>query len=183
RRARPRVHDVHRFQAPHVGHVLVAAQHDVHPGFDEDLQHVTGVVDDASFPSGAGNGDQVVVDGKDLQLGGGGKLLADPRVPLAADLAVVQVGLARVGAHDPHTVDVGGPVAGADELLEVKIADITGVVVSGNGHDGSLDAVPVRHPVLVLLPIALVGEMPGAHVHVWIELCQLYDHAILQDVY
>ena len=57
----------------------------------------------------------MVVQREDLQLGGSLELLADPVVSLAADLALVQVGLARVGAHDADPGDIGtqclGPIS------------------------------------------------------------------------
>ena len=61
---------------------------------------------------------------EDLEVGGLLELTPDPVVVDAADLALVEVRLARVDADDPDAVDVDRPHAGADEVLEMEVADV-----------------------------------------------------------
>ena len=113
-----------------------------------------------------------------FQLGRCGELLPDPVVPLPADLALVDVRLARVDAHDPDRADVCRPVPGADQLFEVHVPDVARVVVAGNDVHRGLDALGVGHPVLVLLSVALVGEVAGVDHGIRSELVQLGHDAV-----
>ena len=74
-----RVHDQHVVEQPHVGHVLVARQHQVDLELGEQGEHVARVPHRVALPAGAGHGHQVVVEDEDLEVGLAGELVADPR--------------------------------------------------------------------------------------------------------
>jgi hypothetical protein len=69
-------------------------------------------------------------------------------------------------------------VSRPDQLLEVEVADVASIVVTSHGVDGSLDAVAVRDPVLVLLSVPLVREVARADHRVGVEFVQLDDRAV-----
>jgi hypothetical protein len=169
---------VHLLEPPHVRHVLVAREHDVRTGVDEHLEHVAGVHHRAPLTAGPGDRDQVVVEHEDLQLRGLRELLADPAVVASTDHPLVQIGLARVGADDPHAGDVDRPVPRPDQLLEVQVPDVAGVVVAGNGVERGVDPVREREPRLVLLPVPLGREVAAADDGVRPQLVQLLDHLV-----
>src|SRR4029079_7305954 len=75
---------------------------------------------------------------------------------------------------------VAHPAARTEQLLEVQVADVSGVVVAGDGGERRLDAIEVRDRDLVFLPIPLVREIAGAQHQVGLELVQLDDHTVHQ---
>ena len=174
----PAFADVHALEPPHVRHVLVAGEHDLHAGVDEHLEQVAGIHHGASLATRAGDRQQVMVQHEHLQLRGLLELTADPVVVHATDLALVQIRLARVDPDDANALDVVRPHAGADQILEMQVADVAGVVVARNGDHGGLDALGVSDPVLVFLPIALGGEISAHHDDVGPELVELGDHPV-----
>jgi hypothetical protein len=112
-------------------------------------------MDDVSLPPGAGDRQQVVVQHEDAELGVGRKLLLDPRVAAATDDAVVEVGLRGVDGHERDAVLAQHGRARADQLLEMHIADVAGVVVARDrDHIRTVQAVEVRAGLGVLLPVA-----------------------------
>src|SRR5205809_4336241 len=92
-----------------------------------------------------------MVDGEDLDVVGPFELLTDPGVPLATDVALVEVGVAGVDGHDGEAgrpepfgpfgfellTETGEPLA--EEPLEVDVADVARIVVAGDHHLGRLD--------------------------------------------
>src|SRR5215204_1816411 len=81
------------------------------------------------------------------------ELLLDPAVAATPDVPVVEIGLTRVDRDHRAVVDLKDRVAVAEELLEVDVADVPGVVVARDHDDGrALDPVEVlaREPVLLL---------------------------------
>ena len=86
----------------------------------------------------------MVVQDEDLEVGGSVEPLADPPVALAPDLALVEVGLTRVDPDDANTVDVGGPVRGTDQLLEVEVTRRCELVIAEDRVDRRLDPLPRR---------------------------------------
>ena len=73
-----------------------------------------------------------MVEDEDPQMRGlAPELLLDPRVAAAADLAVVEIGLGRVDGDDGDPVLAQDRVAVPEEVLEVDVADVAGVVVPG----------------------------------------------------
>ena len=158
----------------------MAGQHDARPGLDEDLEQVAGVGHGAPLAPGSRDGQQMVVQREDLQVAGRRELLHDPVVLLAPDLALVEVGLARVHAHDADAAHVAHPAPRADQLLEVEVADVARVVVPGNDRQRRLHAVEVGNGDLVLLPVSLVGEVARAEHQVRLQLVQLDDHPVHQ---
>ena len=79
-----------------------------------------------------------------------GELLLDPAIAAAADLAVVEVGLGRVDGDDRHAADPQHRVPLAEELLEVHVADVAGVVVAGMTTIDSHSTLS-RYPRLLVL--------------------------------
>src|SRR5215510_16250974 len=98
------------------------------------------------------------------------KLLLDPSVTPAADLPVVEIRLGRVDRDDGHAVEVEHRVARAEELLEMDVADVPRVVVSG--HDDqrlALEPVEVRLRLRELLLEAEGRQVAGADDDVRLE--------------
>ena len=73
----------------------------------------------------------MVVHDEDAEVGGRRELLLDPGVTAAADLAVIEVRLARVDRDDRDAVHMQRGVALAEQLLEAQVADIPRVVLPG----------------------------------------------------
>ena len=91
------------------------------------------------------------------------ELLREPAVARPADLPVVEVGLGGVHADDRDVVEVQRLPARPDELLEVHVADVAGVVVAGDHDDlRALDALQVLLGRHVVLAEAHLGEVAGA---------------------
>ena len=67
-----------------------------------------------------------------------------------------------------------------DQVLEVQVPDVARVVVAGHREHRRLDALGVRDPVLVLLPVALGREVAAHHDDVGLHLVQLRDHPVHQ---
>src|SRR5262249_24137525 len=98
----------------------------------------------------------MVVEDEDAQLGAAlRELLLDPGVAATTYLAVVEVGLSRVDRHDRHSFSLDDVVPRPEQLLEVDVPDVAGVVVAGD-HDHRVALEPVevrlRLKVLVLEP-------------------------------
>ena len=113
------VDDEDVLEPPGVGDVLVAGEHEVDMRALEALDRIAGVVDDVplAIPSRApagGGGAQ-----RRWRPSPAGRVLLDPAVAAAADVAVVESELARVDRDDRHVVDAEDRVAVAEEVLEV----------------------------------------------------------------
>src|SRR3990170_1778749 len=176
----PGVRDPQVLEAPDVGHVLVAREHHVDPGRDQLLEQVAGVHHGAAFAPGAWDRKQVVMQDEYLQVRLDLEPLVEPLVALAPDLALVDVGLARIHANYAYTLDFHVPTSGADQLLEVQVADVARIVVAGDRVHRRLDPLGVRDPVLELLPVALVRQVAAADDHVRRQLVQLHDDPVHQ---
>ena len=135
--------------------MLVAGERKPDARADQQLEEIAGVVHDVALTTRAGDRQQVMVLHVDLELRGIGELLDQPPVPLAADLPVVEVGLGGVGSDDDDALGLDAPVARADHLLEVDVADVARVVVAGDGHDLRAQLLKVCGGGLVFLPEAL----------------------------
>ena len=98
----------------------------------------------------------------------------------ATDLALVEIGLTGIDADDAHAFHVVGPHTGTDQVLEVQVADVTRVVVAGHREYRGLDALGVGDPVLVLLAVALRGEVATDDDDVGMHLVEFCDHAVHQ---
>jgi hypothetical protein len=102
----------------------------------------------------------MVVENEDPEVGRLGKLLLDPPVAAAPDLAVVEVRLRRIDGDDRDAVRVHDRVALAELLLEMHVADVPGIVVSGDDDEPvALDAVEVLLRVGILLAEAERGQI------------------------
>ena len=146
------------------------------------LDRVAGVVDDVPLAPRAGHGQQVVVEDEDLEVGRLlGELLLDPAVATAADLAVVEVGLARVDGDDRDAALPEHRVPLAEHLLEVDVADVPRVVVPGHDDDRvAVDAVEVLARGEVLVAEAERRQVARADDDVRLELVDLADRALEQ---
>ena len=108
-----------------------------------------------------------------------GERLLDHPVAAAADLAVVEVGLARVDRDDRRPADVEHRVPVAEEILEVDVADVARVVVArDHDHRLAVDAVQVLARERVLVLEAVRGEVAGDHDDVRLHLVHLGDRAL-----
>ena len=105
--------------------------------------------------------------------------LLDHAVAPTADLAVVEVGLARVDRDDRRPTDVEHRVPLAEQVLEVDVADVARVVVPGDhDHRLALDAVEVIAREHVLVLEAVRGEVARDHDDVRLHLVHLGDRAL-----
>ena len=102
----------------------MAAQDEVDFCALEGLERVAGVVDDVAFAAGSRDRQQMVVQDEDAQVRRSRECLLDQAVAPAADLAVVEVGLARVDRDDRRRTDVEHGVPLAEEVLEVDVPDV-----------------------------------------------------------
>ena len=101
-----------------------------------------------------GTGQQV--EDEDPEVGLVLELLLDPRVAVASDVTVVEVGLGGVDGDDGDAVQVDDLVALAEELLEVDVADVPGVVVARDDDElVAVEPLEVGLGVGVLRPEAL----------------------------
>src|SRR5262249_17740677 len=64
-----------------------------------------------------------------------GEFGLDPGVAAAADLSVVEVRLGRVDGDDGDAVLAENRIPGAEELLEMDVADVSRVVVPGHDNE------------------------------------------------
>ena len=130
---------------------------------------------------GARHGQQVMVEDEDAQVGGVGELLLDPLVAPAADLPVVEIRLGRVDRDDRDAVLAQHRAAAAEEVVEVDVADVARVVVSGDDDERiALDLVEVLARLLVLGPEAEGRQVAGADDDVGAEVVDLVDRALEQ---
>ena len=103
------------------------------------------------------------------------------RVAAPADVPVVEVRLGGVDGDDRDAVHVHDGVALAEQLFEVDVADVAGVVVSG--HDDELLAV---EPLEILLRLGVLrleavrGEVARADDDFRLELVDLHDRPLHQ---
>jgi hypothetical protein len=104
---------------------------------------------------------EMVVEHEDPQEGlVGAEALLDPLVAPAADQAVVEVGLGRVDREDRDAVQVELGAALAEQLLEVHVADVAGVVVPRDHEPPrTRDLVEVLARELVLAAEAVPGQV------------------------
>ena len=108
------------------------------------------------------------------------QLGVDPAVVLAPDLALVEVGLGRVDRDDLGAAlgdgDRRDRVAGAEEVLEVPVADVTGVMVAHrDDHVRARELIQELPAPLELAAIALHRQVAGDDHQVGIELVGLRD--------
>ena len=96
------------------------------------------------------------------------ELLIDPAVASAADLAVIQVGLAGVDGDDRDRPFPQDRVPLSEHLLEVHVPDVARVVVSGNDDECvAVDPVEILPGGQILVSEAEGREVARAHDDVW----------------
>jgi hypothetical protein len=94
---------------------------------------------------------------------------------------VIEVGLRRVNCDDRDAIHVDDRVAVAEELLEVDVADVAGIVVPG--HDDERirpDPLQVGLRLGVLLLEAVGREIAGADDDLRSQLVDLHDRPLHQ---
>src|SRR3954452_8482750 len=111
--------------------MLVPGEHEVDARALQAFDRIAGVVDDVPLATRPGDGQQVVMEDEDAQVGRLRELLLDPSVAAAADLPVVEVGLRRVDGDDRYAAEPQHGASWAEQLLEVHVADVARVVVAG----------------------------------------------------
>ena len=163
------------------GTCLCPAEHEIDARPLEALERVACVVDDVPLAAGARHRQQVVVHDEDAQVGRIRELLLDPAVAAAADLPVVEVGLGRVDRDERDAVLAQHRVAVAEQLLEVDVADVAGVVVArDDDHRLAVDRVEVALRERVLVLEAVRGQVARDDDDVGRELVRLGDRALEQ---
>ena len=129
------VDDEQVLELPRIGNVLVTRQHEMDARPLQALDRIAGVVDDVPLAARARDRQQVVVQDEHLAARRLLELLLDPAVAPAPDLPVVEVGLGRVDRDDGDPVPVHDRAALPDQLLEMHVADVSRVVVSGHDNE------------------------------------------------
>ena len=120
-----------------------------------------------------------MVADEDTEVGRRLEALLDPGVASTPDLAVVEIRLRRVDRDNRYPADAGNRVAVAEELLEVDVADVAGVVVAGDDNDGlALDLVEVVLGEGVLLLEAERRQVAGADDDVRLQVVDLRDRPL-----
>jgi hypothetical protein len=139
-------------------------------------------VDDVALAAGARDRQQVVVQHEDAQLGRlGRELLLDPAVAPAADLAVVEVGLGRVDRHDGRAALPQDRAPLADQLLEMHVADVPGVVIPGHDDEAlALDPVEVALGLGVFLLESEGRQVAGTDHDVGFQVVDLGNRSLHQ---
>src|SRR5919107_847970 len=161
RRYGARVHDPHPRDAPDVGDVPVAREDHIHPQLTQDCHDVASVAQVVDVASRAGDGQDVVVDHEyPWPAVPAAELGVEPTVVLAPDLSLVEIRLRRVERDDLGLSlgdgDLGRPLPYAEELLEVPVADVLGIMVAHSVHDvRTLQMVEIASRLLELPAVSL----------------------------
>src|SRR5215204_6322486 len=118
-------------------------------------------MDDVPLAAGARHRQQVVMKHEDAEEGLAlTEVLLDPLVAATADQPVVEVRLGGVDREDRNAVHVKLGPALTEQLLEVHIPDVAGVVVArDHDHLPAIDLVQVLARQLVLRAKAVAGEV------------------------
>jgi mannose-6-phosphate isomerase-like protein (cupin superfamily) len=156
----------HAGDRPDVRHVAMAREDEVGTTLTQQREHVARVQDLVALTTGAGDGDEVVVADEDPDVGVAGEAFLDPAVVLAPDLALVDVGLRRVDAHQRHvdatSIDVAARVAGAERVLEEEVANVAGVVVPGHAdHVLAVERAELLACDRILVGVPVVRQVAG----------------------
>jgi hypothetical protein len=161
------VDHAHANDAPHIRDVAVTGEHHVDPQLAQEGHHIAGVAETVAVAPGAGHGEDVVVDDEDPRASiPASELGVDPAIVLAPNLPLVEVGLRRVEGDQLGLAlwhrDRLGALAGAEEVLEVAVANVPGVVIAHDDDNvGALEPVEVAAHLLELVSIALGGQIAG----------------------
>src|SRR5215208_2030235 len=152
--------------------------------YGHDIAGVAQVVD---VPSRARDGEDVVVDHQYSRPGvPAAELGVEPAVVLAPDLPLVEVRLGRVERDDLGLSlgdrDLGRPLPYAEELLEVPVADVLGVMVAHRvDHVRTLQTVEILSCLLELPPISLHRKISHDGYQVRLQSVALLDGS-LQEI-
>ncbi len=124
----------------------------------------------------------MMVKDEDLEVVGSDcELLFDPAISPAPDLAVVEVGLGRVDRDDRDPAASQDGTAGADQLLEVQVPDVSRVVVARHDDERlALDRVEIALRLRELFLESEGREVAGAHDDLGLQLVDLGNRALHQ---
>ena len=121
------------------------------------------------------------MEDEDAEVGRLGELLLDPGVAAAPDVPVVEIRLGRVDGDDGDAVHVQDGVALAEELLEVDVADVAGVVVPRDDDERlAVEPVEVGLRLRVLRLEAVRRQVARADDDLGLELVDLHDRPLHQ---
>src|ERR671911_1678343 len=181
------MHDPHPRDAPDVRDVPVAREDHIDLQFAQDGHHVARVAQVVDVASRARDGEDVVVDHEyprpavpSPELG------IEPAVMLAPDLSLVEIRLGRV-QHDDLGLslgdgDLGRPLPDAEELLEVPVADVLGVVVAHSvDYVRTLQTIEILFRLLELPAVSLHRKIPHDGYQVRLQSVALLD-GIFQEI-
>jgi hypothetical protein len=134
------VYDPHPGDAPDVWDVPVAREDHVHLELAQDGHDVASVAQVVHVAARTGNRQYVVVDHEYLGTAvPAAELGVQPTVVLASDLPLVEVGLRRIEdddlGHPFGDGDLGRHLSYVEELLEVPVTDVLGVMVAHRVDD------------------------------------------------
>src|SRR5215218_8678262 len=153
----------------------------------QDGHHVAGVAQVVDVASRARDGEDVVVDHEyPRPTIPAPELGVEPAVVLAPDLSLVEIRLGRVERDDfcfsLGDWDLGRPLPYAEELLEVPVADILGVVVAHRvDYVRTLQTVEILFCLLELPAISLHRKIPHDGYQVRLQSVALLDGG-LQEI-
>src|ERR671911_2013775 len=156
------MHDPHPRDAPDVRDVPVAREDHVDLQLAQDGHHVAGVAQVVDVTPRAWDGEDVVVDHEyPRPTVPAAELGVEPAIVLAPNLSLVEIRLGRVERDylglSLGDGDLGRPLPYAEELLEVPVADVLGVVVA---H--SVDYVRTLQTIEILFRLL---ELPAVSFH------------------
>src|SRR5215210_5950179 len=176
-----RVYDPHPGDTPDVGDVPVAREDHVHFELTQDGHNVARVAQVVHVAARTRDGEDVVVDHEYPRTAvPAAELRVEPAVVLAPDLSLVEVGLGRVERHHLGDAfrdgDLGRALPDAEELLEVPVADVLGIVVAHRVDDvRALQLVEVLSGLLEFPTVAFHSQVPDDGNEVRLERVTLLD--------
>ena len=168
--------------APDVRNMAVTSEDHVYPKLPQNRHYVARVPEDVHIAPSTGNGEDMMMNHKYLRSPvPSTELRVKPAVVFPAHFALIQVRLGRVKRHDLglalRHLDRDGFFPHPEELLEVAVTDVPGVVVAGDhDHVRTLYAVEVPLGLLEFPPVALRREVAGDDDEVRREVVRLLNH-------
>ena len=176
------IHHEEVLEPPDVRHVLVAGEDKPNSGALQALDGVARVVHHVPLATGTRYRQQVVVEDEDLQVRRlFGELFFYPPIAATANLAMIEIRLARIHRNDRDAPLAEHGVPLPEHLLEVNVPDVAGVVIPGNDDDRiAVDAVDVLARSQVLVSEAERRQVPRADDHVGAQFVDLSDRPLQQ---
>src|ERR671925_538030 len=162
-----RVDHAHAHDAPHIGDVPVTREHHVDLELAQEAHHIARFPKAVAVAPGPWPRQDVVVDDEDPRSAvPAAELCVDPAVVLASHFPLVEIRLGGVEGYELRLTlghrDRLSPLAGAEEILEIPVADVPRVVIPHDDNDvGATEPVEVAADLLELVSVAVGGQIAG----------------------